>query len=193
MFINYENEYFFMRAFLGISVSEDLKPRIESIQDSFYNFDIKFVERENLHFNLKFFKEIDDEKVEQLKKVLGVICKQFQPFEIKISGVGAFPTMNYVRVIWLGVKDGYQILASLAEMIENALESLGFEIEERFVPHLTLGRVRTGKNKNDMIVLLKQLENIEVGKMTVDKLVLFQSKLSPNGPVYEEVFSINLE
>ena len=192
MFINYENEYFFMRAFLGISVSEDLKPRIESIQDSFYNFDIKFVERENLHFNLKFFKEIDDEKVEQLKKGLGDICKQFQPFEIKISGVGAFPTMNYVRVIWLGVKDGYQTLASLAEMIENALESLGFETEERFVPHLTLGRVRTGRNKNDMIVLLKQLENIEIGKMTVDKLVFFQSKLGPNGPVYEEVFSINI-
>lgn len=179
-----------MRAFLGISISEDLKPRIESIQDSFYNFDIKFVERENLHFNLKFFKEIEDEKIEKLKKVLEDISKQFQPFEIKIAGVGAFPTMNYVRVIWLGVKDGYQTLASLAEMIENALESLGFEIEEKFVPHLTLGRVRTGRNKNDMIVLLKQLENIEVGKMTVDKLVLFQSKLSPNGPVYEEVFSI---
>jgi 2'-5' RNA ligase len=43
-----------------------------------------------------------------------------------------------------------------------------------------------------MIVLLKELEDIEVGKMNIDKIILFQSKLSPNGPVYEEVFSIKI-
>jgi 2'-5' RNA ligase len=177
-----------MRAFLGIPIPEELKPRIESIQDKFSDFDIKFVELENLHFNLKFFEEIDKDKVDQLKKGLEDICKQFQPFEIKIAGVGAFPSKNYVRVIWLGVKDGYQTLISLAEMIENALEALGFETEERFVPHLTLGRVRSGRNKNEMIVLLKELENIEVGKMKVDEIILFQSKLTPSGPIYEEFF-----
>jgi 2'-5' RNA ligase len=181
-----------MRAFLGISITDELKPRIESIQDSFFNFDIKFVEKENLHFNLKFFEEIDEDKVTNLKMILEDICKQFQPFEIKISGIGAFPNKNYVRVIWLGVKDGYQTFTTLAEMIENALESMGFESEEKFVPHLTLGRVRSGRNKNELIALLKELENVEIGIMTVDKIILFQSKLSPNGPIYEEVFSIKL-
>jgi 2'-5' RNA ligase len=179
-----------MRAFLGIPVPDELKPRIESIQDNFFDFDIKFVEKENLHFNLKFFEEISNEDVEKVKKIVEDICKQFQSFEIKIAGVGAFPSMNYARVVWLGVKDGYQNLASLAEMIENALESLGFESKEKFVPHLTLGRVRSGRNKNEMIVLLKELEDIEVGKMNIDKIILFQSKLSPNGPVYEEVFNV---
>lgn len=181
-----------MRAFLGIPIPEGLKPSIISVQDRFLDFDIKIVEKENLHFNLKFFEEISDEKVEQLKKVLEDICKQFQPFEVKIEGVGAFPSLNYVRVIWLGVKDGYQTLASLAEMIENALESMGFETKEKFVPHLTLGRVRSGRNKNEMLTLLRKLEDVEIGKMNVDKIILFQSKLSSNGPVYEEVFSIML-
>jgi len=177
-----------MRAFLEIPIPEELKPRIESIQDRFSDFDIKFVEQENLHFNLKFFKEISDEDMGKVKKVLEDICKQFQPFEIRIVGVGAFPSRNYVRVLWLGVKDGYQTLASLAEMIENSLGSLGFESEEKFVPHLTLGRVRSGRNKNEMIVLLKELENIEVGKMKIDEIILFQSKLTPSGPIYEEFF-----
>ena len=181
-----------MRAFLGISVSEELKPRILYIQDRFELFDIKFVEKENLHFNLKFFREISDEQLENLKRALEEICRQFQPFEINISSVGAFPTKSYVRVIWLGVKDGYQTLAALAEMIENVTESLGFETEEKFVPHLTLGRVRSGRNKNEMLTLLKELENAEIGKMVVSELKLFQSKLSPNGPVYEEVFRAEL-
>ena len=179
-----------MRAFLGISIPEELKPRIESIQDKFSDFDIKFVEKENLHFNLKFFEEINDEEVEAIKKALSDICKQFQTFEINISGIGAFPSKNYIRVLWLGVKEGYQTFSSLAEMIENSLESLDFHSEERFVPHLTLGRVRSGSNKNEILVLLKELENVEIGKMNIDSIVLFQSKLGPNGPKYEEVFSI---
>jgi len=181
-----------MRAFLGISIPDELKPRIEAIQDRFSDFDVKFVERENLHFNLKFFGEISIEDVEKVKKVVEDVCKQFQSFEIKISGVGAFPNKSYVRVIWLGVKDGYQTLASLAEAIENALESFGFRTEEKFVPHLTLGRVRSGRNKNEMLILLKELEDIEVGKMRINEIILFQSKLSTNGPIYEEVFSIKI-
>jgi 2'-5' RNA ligase len=113
-----------MRAFLGISVPDELKSRIIDIQDRFLDFDVKLVEKENLHFNLKFFKEISNEEAEKLKKILEDICRRFQPFEIKISGLGAFPSRNYVRVLWLGVKDGYQIMLSLAEEIENALESL---------------------------------------------------------------------
>lgn len=181
-----------MRAFLGISISEELKSRIISIQDKFSEFDIKFVEKENLHFNLKFFKELSNDDVEKLKKLLNDVCKRFQPFNIKISGVGAFPNRNYVRVVWLGVKDGYQILASLAEIIENALESLGYESEEKFVPHLTLGRVRSGRNKNEMLVLLKELEDVEIGEMEVKEIKLFQSKLISDGPVYEELFKISL-
>jgi 2'-5' RNA ligase len=179
-----------MRVFLGISIPDELKSRIESIQDSFSDFDIKFVERENLHFNLKFFGEVSSEDIEKVKKILEDICKQFQPFEIEIAGIGAFPSRNYVRVIWLGVKEGYQKLSSLAEMIETAIETLDFHSEERFVPHLTLGRVRSGRNKNEIIALLKQMESIEIGKMIVDEIILFQSKLSPNGPIYEEVFKI---
>jgi 2'-5' RNA ligase len=181
-----------MRAFLGIPIPEELKQRIISIQDKFLDFDIKLVEQENLHFNLKFFKELSEDDVERLKKLLSDVCKRFQPFNIRIAGAGAFPSKNYIRVLWLGVKDGYQILASLAETIENSLESLGYESEEKFVPHLTLGRVRSGRNKNEMLVLLKELEDVEIGEMEVNEIILFQSKLSPDGPVYEEVFKIKL-
>jgi 2'-5' RNA ligase len=181
-----------MRAFIGIPISDDLKPRVSSIQDKFFDFDIKFVEKENLHFNLKFFKELGDEELEKVKKVLEDVCKQFESFEIKIEGIGAFPSKNYIRVIWLGIKEGYQMLMALAEAVENSLESLGFETEEKFMPHLTLGRVRSGRNKNELLTLMKNLEEVEIGKMRVDKVILFQSKLSTNGPVYEEVLNIKL-
>lgn len=179
-----------MRAFLGIPIPDNLKPQILRIQDKFDYFDIKFVEKENLHFNLRFFRDIEEEKLDKLNAALKKVCSQFEPFEIGISGIGAFPSKNYVRVIWLGVKEGYQTFKTLAETTGKAIESLGFEKEENFVPHLTLGRVRSGRNKNELLVLLRKLEEVEIGKMKIDKLILFQSKLSPKGPVYEEVFSV---
>lgn len=43
-----------------------------------------------------------------------------------------------------------------------------------------------------MLTLLKELEDVEIGKMEVKEIKLFQSKLSPEGPVYEEVFTVRL-
>jgi len=180
-----------MRAFLGIPIPDNLKSKVIGIQDRFSDFDIKFVESENLHFNIKFFKEIENEKVKKYKEILEKISTQFEPFEIEISGLGAFPSKNYIRVIWLGVKQGYQIFRSLTETIENSLEALGAEREDRFIPHLTLGRVRSGRNKNELLILIRKLEDVEIGKMKIDKITVFQSKLSPKGPIYEEVFTIN--
>jgi 2'-5' RNA ligase len=182
-----------MRAFLGIPITQDVVSKIANVQKRLSTFDIKFVEKENLHFNLKFFRHIEEEKIDQLKETVKETCEKFERFDINISGLGAFPSKNYIRVIWLGVKDGHNELVALANMIDNALETLGFEKEkQKFIPHLTLGRVRSGRNKEKMKEIVKELENIEIGSMKLDKVVLFQSKLGPNGPVYEDVFSIEL-
>jgi 2'-5' RNA ligase len=181
-----------MRAFLGISISDELKHKILEIQKKFSDFDIKFVEPENLHFNLKFFREISDEQVEGLKKILEEITEKFEPFEIEIKGLGVFPNKNYIRVIWVGVKEGFNTITSMAESIQDSIESVGFLREEKFVPHLTLGRVRTARNKEELKRLVEESENIEIGKMKVDMIKLFRSKLSPHGPVYEEVFNIKI-
>jgi 2'-5' RNA ligase len=181
-----------MRAFLGISISDELKRKILEIQKEFSSFDIKFVEPENLHFNLKFFREISDEQVEELKKIIEEISKEYEPFEIEINGLGVFPSKNYIRVIWVGIKEGFNTITSMAESIQDSIESIGFLREEKFVPHLTIGRVRTARNKEELKNLIEELENIEIGKMKVDAIRLFRSKLSPVGPVYDEVFNVKL-
>ncbi|MFH0928938.1 MAG: RNA 2',3'-cyclic phosphodiesterase [Candidatus Aenigmatarchaeota archaeon] len=182
-----------MRAFLGISVQPSLKPRIVHILDALDQFDVKQVEKDNLHFNLKFFKDIENDKIDQLKRAVEDVCGQASPFEIEIHGMGAFPSRSFVRVLWLGVRKGYDKFKVLGEALDSALlASLGTEKEEKFVPHMTLGRVRSGSNSNELLIFLRNYENIEVGSMMVDKITLFQSKLSPNGPVYEEVFSVKI-
>jgi RNA 2',3'-cyclic 3'-phosphodiesterase len=180
-----------MRAFLGISVPEELKDKIISMQKKLSGYDIKLVEPQNLHFNLKFFSEISDEDAGKLKSILESVCRQFKPFDIKISGIGAFPNPEYIRVAWVGVKDGNEKMAELADAIQDAVQPLGFE-KERFEPHLTLGRVRSGRDKEKLFETLKKLDEVEVGIMKVDRITLFQSTLGPNGPLYEKSFDVLL-
>jgi 2'-5' RNA ligase len=182
-----------MRAFLGIPIAQDVVPKIVRVQQRLSEFDIKFVEKDNFHFNIKFFRDIEDAKIDQLKKIVSEACKKLEKFDISISGIGAFPSTNYIKVIWLGVKDGYNEMVALVNMINSGIETLGFEREkQKFIPHLTLGRIRSGRNKEKMIATLKELEDIEIGTTKLDRVVLFQSKLSPKGPIYEEVFSVEL-
>ena len=112
-----------MRAFLGISISEDLKHRILNIQKKFSNFDIKFVESENLHFNLKFFEDIGNEELKKLKTVLDEVVKKFEPFEIEIKGIGVFPNKNYIRVAVANEKEN-QIFVDAMSVLLKAHKNL---------------------------------------------------------------------
>ncbi len=181
-----------MRTFIGIPIPENLKHEIIKIQNHFSSFDIKFVEVENLHFNLKFLGEVSEQNVEKIKKILEETAKQFEPFEIDIAGLGVFPSKSYIRVIWIGVKEGFQNLIALANAIDNSLaEIVPIEVK-KFQPHLTLGRVRSPEDKSALINAIQKNQNVEIGKMKIDRVILFESRLSPKGPVYSEVFSVKL-
>jgi len=180
-----------MRTFVAVLIPEELKDKIINLQNKFSLFDIKLVEKENLHFNLKFLGEVPESSINQIKEKLKIAVKIFEPFKIKIAGVGAFPSKTYIRVIWLGVKDGYQNLLALANSIEDTLADFRRE-NRKFEPHLTLGRIRSGKNKEDLKALVDSMKDFEIGEMEVKEIKLMQSKLSPKGPEYSEVFSVKL-
>ena len=60
---------------------------------------------------------------------------KFTPFNIQLTGLGVFPTVNYPRVVWAGITDGAQQLKSIFEQLEPQLHDLGFAPEpEGFTP-----------------------------------------------------------
>lgn len=74
------------------------------------------------------------------------MCPGHGAFDLALEGVGAFPSMNRARTLWVGAGEGSGALTTLAEDVENALEGLGFEREERpFHPHATVGRAKDGR------------------------------------------------
>lgn len=176
-----------MRAFLGVPVKSDLRDKIMLAQRRFLQFDIKFVEPENFHFNLKFFDNLSEDKIGDVKAAVIEACRNFSPFEIKIAGVGAFPSKERARVVWLGVGEGRDMLVSLGISVQKEIQNAGLGQAEDFVPHLTLGRVRSADAS--IARRIEEMKDFEAGTMSVNRIVLFKSTLGPSGPVYEEVFS----
>lgn len=169
------------RIFLGIPVSEEIKKKVKIIQEELPKEGFKLVKPENLHLTLKFLGEIGEKKVEEIKEVLSK-TDLGKKFKVKVRKVGAFPNERYIRVIWFGLEDEKEIF-NLHKTVDFGLSKM-FAVEKDFLAHVTLARIKFVKDKEGLKRFLEKFKNIELGEMTVDKVVLYGSELKREGPEY---------
>lgn len=177
-----------IRAFLAMDIDDDLKPKINKVIKQFKSIDakIKYVELNNLHLTLKFFGDIDTNGLNLLEDAIERVVSDFRPFSIKIKGCGAFPNTNRIRVIWLGI-DEDEIIKDLHDRLDKEFVKLGFDADRKFSTHLTIGRMKSPKNKNHVKSTIEEIEDIEIGEMEVNRISLKKSTLTPQGPIYEDL------
>ena len=177
-----------VRAFLAIDLDDDLKPKINKVIKEFKQIDtrIKYVELTNLHLTLKFFGDIDTNGLEVLKKAIANVLDDFRPFKINIKGCGAFPNSNHIKVIWVGIEDD-AILKDMHDRLDEEFKRLGFDKDRKFSTHLTIGRMKSAKNKDKVKKVIEEFKDIEIGEMEVDSIRLKKSTLTPQGPIYEDL------
>ena len=183
-----------IRSFLAIELDEELVPKISDIQKEFKktNANIKYVPSENMHFTLKFFGNIDMDMVEDIASAVEKVIKNYSSFDLNIKNCGCFPNKNVIKVLWLGLEEGSPIL-NLQKDLDKEFKKLGFKKEKNFISHLTIGRVKSPKNKKEIRNTIEKLEDIEIGQFTVSKICLKKSTLTSQGPIYEniKVFELN--
>jgi len=142
---------------------------------------------------LKFFGNIDEEACHEIMDAVGEAVVEVKPFSLAVKGLGAFPNMRNPRVIWLAVEDGGGVLKPLQGAVEERLQEIGYPREERtFRPHLTLGRVRSGKGRPGLLQRMENRLEADLGEFRVERLVLFKSDLRPTGPIYTELRALKL-
>lgn len=177
-----------VRSFLAIEVDNDLIPQITDVQKEFKktNTRIKYVPQENMHLTLKFFGEIDGEMIEDISLAVEKVIKNYSSFDLNIENCGCFPNRNVIKVLWLGLREGSPI-TSLQKDLDKEFRKLGFKKERNFISHLTIGRVKSPKNKKEIREKIDEFENVKIGKMTVSRIHLKKSTLTPDGSIYEDI------
>ena len=169
-----------MRLFIAVEVPEEIQSYFLELQNHINKDLVKIVLTKSFHLTLKFLGEVDESKKEMIANFLKKI--KFEPFSAELSNIGVFPDENYIRVAWIGLEPKDKIIR-LQQAIDNALINI-FPKDERFHPHITLGRVKFVKDKKEFITLLKKIK-IEKKIFEVNEFRLIKSTLTPEGPVYE--------
>ena len=168
-----------MRCFIALDLPRETINTIKEIQEKIKKKNLligKFTEPENLHLTLKFLGEIDEDKVEKIRKILKEI--KFKGFEVSLGEVGTF-SQKFIKIIWIKL-NGKGVLGLQKQIDEKLKEE--FVSEFRFMSHLTLVRVNKVFDKK---ILLKYLKTIKIKpkKFIVDKFFFKNSVLKPEGPV----------
>ena len=184
-----------MRTFIAIDLSEEAQQELTQLQSELKTSqaDVKWVDPKNIHLTLKFLGEISDQQVTQVKATLDKIAPQFKPYETTLSGIGAFPKLDHPRVVWVGIEDAKGETKEIASKIEAELEKIGFKKEDReFKAHLTIGRVRSSKNKDKLKSIIQSISFAPQSKNPINDITLYQSTLTPQGPIYTILYTAQL-
>lgn len=177
-----------LRLFCAVELPEGVRAQaaryIASLREAAPSVRASWDREEKLHLTLKFFGDTAQGRVADLIEALRRAASLSQPFELSISGTGAFPPSGLPRVLWLGVTDPSGQLNNLHTHIEVECARLGFARERRrFNPHLTIARLRSPEGAKQLSSLHKRLE-FQTPAFRVTQIVLIKSELAPHGSTH---------
>lgn len=154
---------------------------------------IRWVRVEGLHLTLRFLGPTPEDRRPALEAAADAIAASMAPFEVRLAGGGAFPSLARPRSLWVGVDQGADRLAELADRLTAAAGDCGLVLDTRpFAPHLTVGRtdgVRLGPAA--AVILAEAAEELDV-RFDVDRIVLFRSILGGGPARYEALHEARL-
>jgi len=180
-----------MRSFIAVEmVPEGIEELYVELRGT--GADVKFVAPESLHLTLKFLGEVDEGRIGEIHSAMQEGLEGIAPFRVALQGMGAFPSFSYVRVVWIGVEEGKEPLMEMQRRLDDELAPLGFKREKRFEPHLTIGRLKSAKNKEKLVEVLKRKADQPFGEFQTESVTLKKSTLTPKGPIYEKLREVML-
>ena len=183
-----------MSEFRGfIAVDIDTNSKIEKILSELEGSGafIKLVELKNIHITIKFLGSIDFCNTEEINDIIKNATNNIQPFKIELTGMGVFPNQNYIKIIWIGIKK-VEILNNISKKIEYELNNAGYGNKaQKFYPHITIGRVKSAKNKEKILEIVDKYKNTKLSEIIIDSIKLKKSELTPEGPIYTDILDIN--
>ena len=180
-----------MRLFAAIDIEPQVQGRIRGIQEqlrrdlNLSGKEARWVRPERVHLTLKFLGEVRDKTITQVCDVVTRTAGEHNGFDLQVQGLGVFG--RPARVVWVGCQVPAELLA-LQTQLENEFETIGWDKENRpFAGHLTLCRTKSAGAGRKLAKAIEAYADEFFGTVSVDKIVLYESRLSPLGPEYNAV------
>lgn len=186
-----------IRAFIAIEMPDDVKEALGRLQQRLRSADVKvrWVNHHNIHLTTKFLGDVSDSDVPKICEVLKTAASRTPAIDLDVTGLGTFPPKGPPRIIWVGIQGALEPLGAFVADVEKGLaDKVGIRPEHRrFHPHLTLGRVKSTRNVDDLSDLLERCEPVHAGSFAAEGVTLFMSELDPKGAVHTPMAEMKFE
>lgn len=176
------------RLFVGVPAPNSLQ--LSGVRGKLSDDDnVKLVDPDLYHVTLAFLGDTPQGRADAVLEAVRGGVAGVGAHEGRTRGLGAFPSEEKASVVWAGVEETR--LPAMAEGVRTKLRERSIDFDDRhdFHPHLTIARLR---NKRDMSPLLGPHEATEFGTFPVDRVHLYESTLTPEGPEYEVQGTVEL-
>lgn len=187
-----------MRAFIAVSLPAEVRAAVERVQRELRaavrGNTVRWTPSEQIHLTLKFLGNIAADALPDLESALRRACADTSPFELSAGGLGAFPSEERPRVLWIGVTGQVETLRQLQEVVLRETETWGEREDKTFHPHLTLGRVKTNSSRElrELSRALLTTKATCLGAWRVEQVALMRSELSSDGARHSCLASVGL-
>jgi len=176
---------------LFVSVDLDgLSEAVAAVQERFAGASgLRVTDPEQTHVTLKFLGETDEDRVPELTEELAAAVDDagVGPFALAVEGLGVFPSLDYISVVWVGTAAGSAQLTALHEAIEERTVAMGFDEEDHdFTSHATIARMDHAGGK-ELVQERVREDDPELGELRVEEIRLKESVLGSDGPTYTTV------
>lgn len=177
------------RAFIAITFNDEVIKEVARVQESVGKnlFTGKFTELENLHLTLKFLGEVDEGTLGKVGEILRKI--QIKGFDAKLGDVGIFKQRGNPKIVWIKING--KGVWDLQKAIDKSLKGI-FQLEERFMSHLTVARIKYVKDGKGFEEKIKSIHAKEI-KFRVEGFKLIKSELDKIGPAYTVIEEYTLK
>ncbi len=171
------------RIFIAINLPEEIKKKLVEWQEVHKNMDVRWTKKDSLHITLYFIGWVEDGKVEEVKRVLREISKNYNSFDLYLNEIAIGPDEKNPRMIWANGP----ITEELKKLSKEITETIEKIIDRKemlpFKNHITLAR-KHGRIK-------PFTEEIDL-KFRVESFELMESKLLQDGAEYGviEIFKL---
>jgi len=178
---------------MRLFVSVDVDPIADAIADAQHRLPdaggLRFVDPDDAHVTLKFLGEVAPPQRDALDIALSTAVDDagVGPFTLTLGGYGVFPSLDYISVVWAGVREGGPALTRLHEAVERETTALGFDAaDHEFTPHVTLARMDDARGKAAVQRVVRE-EDPLFGSVDISEIRLTESTLAADGSEYETV------
>lgn len=177
-----------MRLFIAALIPEDIRTQLTNyinfLKHNIYG--VKWEKFEKLHVTLKFLGDIDESRVNEISNLLEKLVHNYSPFNTSILDFGGFPDLKNPKVLYTGLSHNSE-LPKFQNELEKSLSEIGFEKEKRrFIPHITVGRVKKRIHIKESLPITQSIFDIT-------QIGLIKSELRPEGSVYTPLKLFKLE